>query len=300
MSPSPTPEPILATPTFPKQPTVHTKTQPCPILASPIVAVSPVIAASPIAPASPTTPTSTIVPATPISLVQAATLPIVVDHAAPTDTEFSWEGFDFQFGLNGGFLGKTAGNLDMPAIDAHYGPYPSLSAELQASLASTFDTTNFGGTGIIQMTPTTPLDPPPLLFQQGPGVGPPDAHLRVLPTQLLPFGEAELPAMDMAIPQLMPAPGAIVMPPVLAMEAVLPAPPVPAIEPLSPAHPPVPGPIETDTTLTLLPVQTTGRKRRHDEVDPKFIVTTKRAKIPKKRVEVEALTADKPKGKENR
>ncbi|KAF4586320.1 hypothetical protein EYR38_010595 [Pleurotus pulmonarius] len=320
MSPSPTPEPTLPTPT----PAACTKIQSRPIPASPIVPVQiPTPAASLIAPASPTIPASPIVPvqtpilpitaASPIApvsptpLVQTATLPVAAEYGAPTlAPKFSWDDFHFEFGFGGGFSGETAGNFDTPSVSAQYGPYPSLSAELQAALAQTFDTTNFGdrsGTGIIEMTPTTPLDPPL------PGLASLDAPLLVLPPQPLPFHEAELPAMGMAIPQLITAPGAVIMPPpVPAMEAVLPAPPVAAMDVVLPAPPLVPSPTEVatvaatahSTALTPLSVQTTGRKRRHDEVDTRFIVTTKRAKIPKKRVEVEALTADKAKGKENR
>ncbi|KAF9496855.1 hypothetical protein BDN71DRAFT_1429874 [Pleurotus eryngii] len=212
-------------------------------------------------------------------------------HALPTDGSVN---VALSPPLLGGFLDETAGNLDMPSVDAQYRLYPSLLAELQASLASTFDITNFSersGTGIIEMMHTTPLNLPL------PGLALLNAPLLVLPPQPLPFHEAGMPAMDVAIPQLITTPGTIIMPvimppPVLAMEAVLPAPP------------PVPSPTEVvataqSTALTPLPVQTTGRKQRHDKVDTRFIVMTKWAKIPKKWVEVETLTAGKPKGKEN-
>ncbi|KDQ22297.1 hypothetical protein PLEOSDRAFT_171715 [Pleurotus ostreatus PC15] len=255
-----------------------------------------------------------IVPATPIPLTQMATLPIAAEeaplavpiaaeHAALANpTEFSWDGFDLPFSLNGGFLGGTTANF-MPSINAQFGAYPSLSAELQASLAPDFDITNFGVGSATEMMPT----PPSIGLPPCPGLSSLAAPLLMLPTQSHDMPEAGLRAMDAAIP----------MPPVPANEAVLPA-SIPANEAVLPASIPaseaalpvplVPSPTEMvaaapaaqSTALAPLPVNTTGRKRCHDEVDTRFIVTTKRAKIPKKRVEVEALTANRLKGKENR
>ncbi|KAF9490908.1 hypothetical protein BDN71DRAFT_1521068 [Pleurotus eryngii] len=263
--------------------------------------------AQPSGPTDVTSERQSAIPTTSDDVPSSTTLGITANVAAGADIaaggdtvmEFSWDGFDFSghnlmlsmpvFNLSGGGTGGRGTGSEYPSLMQELtAPFPDLSLPTSSFPASNYLFPNapntFGAQDLSLSVPSSSIEAAPILQKEA---------IVTAPAQV-----------DPALPIKASVAIADLPPPLQQVDPVLLTNPTPtvadAVSPVQQAHAGVRVPPPAASTPLNGGTNANHKRSRIDGLDERAIVDTKRARKSQKRTEVEAITHNPPRGKENR